>query len=82
MREAVCVVASERFFLFDEAQKHYEHGSDASGLRYRMDGTPTELPELINQFRKVMINLPKEHSAQMLEEKCDKRLTNREFKQA
>lgn len=78
-REAMCVAASERFFLYRDAARHLEHGLDAGRLRFERRGVPNDFLELALEARKLLTNLSPTFSADFLKEKCNRHITNIEF---
>ncbi|HFU8844801.1 TPA: hypothetical protein ACH9KB_005420, partial [Escherichia coli] len=82
IREAMCVVASERFQLYDEAERHRAHGIEAGRVRFNRDGTPNDFTEQIHKVRPLMNNFSKDYNAEYLKTRCDKRITVGEFNSA
>lgn len=74
VREAMCVVASERFQLYDEAKRHLAHGIEAGRVRFNRDGTPNDLTEQIHKVRPLMNKFSKGYNAEYLKTRCDKRI--------
>ncbi|PMM56413.1 hypothetical protein [Vibrio lentus] len=82
MREAMCVVASERFNLYDEAKIHKEHGLDFGGTRFRRTGQENDFQDQVYKVRPFLNQMSKDYNAEFLGSKCDKEITVGEFKQA
>lgn len=51
IREAMCVVAAERFQLYDEAERHYRHGQEAGRVRFNRTGEVNDVPEHIERVK-------------------------------
>lgn len=81
-REAMCVVASERFLLYKEADKHKRHGLQAGADRFERRGDESDFLQKVYFTRLRMIRLPKEYLAEILISQCDTKLTNNQFNNA
>lgn len=79
-REALCVASSERLFLYAEAKRHLTHGRSAGSLRYDIYKKENNFHALVTEMRKIVADLPQEHSALYLSEQCDKNITNHDVK--
>lgn len=79
IREAMCVVASERFQLYDEAERHRAHGIEAGRVRFNRDGIPNDFTVQIHKVRPMMNNFSKDYNAEYLKTRCDKKITVGEF---
>lgn len=75
LREAMCVVASERFQLYDEAEKHRKHGIDVDRIQSKKSGTSKGFTKMIHQVRPHLNENSKEFNATFLEMYCDKTIT-------
>ncbi|RLA37308.1 MAG: hypothetical protein DRQ64_09605 [Gammaproteobacteria bacterium] len=81
-REAMCVVASERFQLYDQAERHRTHGIEAGRVRFNRDGKPNDFTEQIHKARPMMNNFSKDYNANFLNKLCDRTITVGEFERA
>ncbi|MCA6061326.1 hypothetical protein HUF18_16210 [Thalassolituus sp. ST750PaO-4] len=79
LREALCIIAAERFQLYDEAEHHLQHGLEAGRRKAIRTGEPNEFREYIELVKQYSSTFSKEDSARDLKEKCDRRLTMIEF---
>lgn len=80
VREAMCIVASERFQLYDEARIHLEHGLDFGQQRFNRTHEPNDFREQVNKVREFMDAMSKDFSASFLSERCNRNITVGEFK--
>ncbi len=78
-REAMCVVASERFLLYDEAERHLKHGLEAGRVRFESTGETNDFAEQIDAAREVMNSMSKSFNAEFLRTQCDKEISVNEF---
>lgn len=75
MREAMCVAASERFALYDDAKKHFAHGMDAASDHFRTSGEPAHFPKMINAVRSSLVSKQNEFVAALIATKCNGQVT-------
>lgn len=75
MREAMCVAASERFALYDDAKKHFSHGLNAASDYFRTSGEPAQFPKMINTVRSSLISKQNEFVATLISKKCNGQVT-------
>lgn len=75
MREAMCVAASERFALYDDAKKHFAHGMDAASDHFRTSGEPAQFAKMINAVRTSLISKQNEFVATLISTKCNGQVT-------
>ncbi|RMW07764.1 hypothetical protein ALP03_200272 [Pseudomonas amygdali pv. tabaci] len=75
MREAMCVAASERFALYDDAKKHFAHGMDAAADYFRRSGEPAQFLKMINAVRSSLISKQNEFVATLIATQCNGRVT-------
>ncbi|MDB1111914.1 hypothetical protein [Pseudomonas extremaustralis] len=75
LREAMCVAASERFALYDDAKKHFSHGMEAASEYFRTSGEPAQFPKKINAVRSSLISKPNEFVATLISMKCNGEVT-------
>ncbi|QVN05625.1 hypothetical protein JYG35_18510 [Pseudomonas rhodesiae] len=75
MREAMCVAASERFALYDDAKKHFAHGMDAASDYFRTSGEPPHFPKMINAVRSSLVSTQNEFVATLIATKCNGQVT-------
>lgn len=78
-REAMCVVSSERFNLYDEAKMHLSHGLEAGRAKFTTTGQPAYFTERLHDVRMKMGAQPKEFHLQVLSTLCGRELTKAEF---
>jgi hypothetical protein len=79
LREAMCVAASERFFLYKEASLHLEHGLSAGKLRFDRHGDENDFTKLVLESRKLLTALSPTFNAKILKEDCNRAISNGEF---
>jgi len=79
VREAMCVAASERFMLYDEAGRHKAHGIDAGRIRFERTGKVNDFQEQLNLARKFMDSMSKDFNARYLAKRCDTNITVAQF---
>ena len=78
-REAMCVAASERFMLYDEAGRHKAHGIEAGRVRFERTGKPNDFQKQLNIARKFMDDMSKDFNAKFLAEGCNTNITVAQF---
>ena len=78
-REAMCVAASERFMLYDEASRHKEHGMEAGRTRFRRTEEVNDFQERLSFTRKFMTGLSKDYNARYLAKRCGTNITVAQF---
>ncbi|RCX07065.1 hypothetical protein DFP77_107165 [Marinomonas foliarum] len=69
-RELLCIASSERFMLYDEAQKHLKHLQDARSHYWDVNGKELDLKVRVLLAREHISIIPKEYAAQLLMEEC------------
>lgn len=74
-REAMCVAASERFALYDDAKKHFAHDMDAASDYFRTSGNPAQFPKMINVVRSSLASRPNEFVATLISTMCNGEVT-------
>ena len=82
VRETMCVIASERFQLYNEAKKHLSHGIEAGRVRFHMTDKLSDFRQKIHKARSMMNGMSKEYNAKFLKTRCDKEITVAEFENA
>ncbi len=84
-REAMCTVAAERFHLYDEAKKHYEHGIEVvrQSMRHNTDkSVHDEFKASLLYSRTYMSKMSKDYNVLFLAKNCDFKIKNFQFDQA
>ena len=76
IRESICVVASERFALYKDAERHLKHGLDAAKESFRNTGVAATFLKQINISRTMLVAEPNDFVARLLADKCDTFATN------
>ncbi|KPY29849.1 MULTISPECIES: hypothetical protein [Pseudomonas syringae group] len=74
-REAMCVAASERFALYEDAKKHFVHGVDAASEYFRSSGKAAQFPKMINVARSSLVSKPNEFVATVISTMCNGQVT-------
>lgn len=80
VRESMCIVASERFLLYDEARTLLEHGLDFGHRRFNRTHEPNDFREQVHKVREFMDGMSKDFNASFLSESCNRNVTVGEFK--
>lgn len=78
-REAMCVVASERFLLYKEAERHRQHGLASGKARFSVTSEINDFEKRIHSARLILGEMSKEYNAEFLRVQCDKAITVLEF---
>ena len=81
-REAMCVVASERFLLYDEAARHKIHGLEAGKDRFERSGKENDFMRKVYFARFSMIKAPKAYLVELLTTQCGGKITSNQFNDA
>ncbi len=79
IREAMCVVASERFQLYEEAERHRKHGMEAGRVHFNRTGEPNDFAKQVHKVRPMLNDRSKDFNAELLKTRCDKKVTVGEF---
>ena len=79
IREAMCVAASERFMLYDEASRHKAHGIEAGRVRFERTGKSNDFQKQLNIARKFMDGMSKDFNAKFLAKACGTNITVAQF---
>jgi hypothetical protein len=82
MREAGCIAASERFFLYDEAKRHLGHAQDEAAARFERSSKVDKVATWVRVARQVANSKPKAWNADYLTSFCNTKLTNGQFEDA
>ena len=70
LREAMCVVSSEILGLYDNAEKHREHGLEAGRDRFIRDQIPNDFDNQIIMARNMMSQYSLNYHSQYLKTRC------------
>lgn len=70
-RESLCVVASERFALYKEAERHIKHGLEAAKDGFEQTGKEFQFLPRLNTSRAILVGEPNDFVARFLADKCD-----------
>lgn len=78
-REAMCVIASERFQLYAEAEEHSAHGIRFSQLQFEKINVQSSFPQQVASVKSMASGFNKDFSARYLKERCNRSISNMEY---
>lgn len=78
-REAMCVISSERFNLYEDAKTHLSHGLEAGRAKFTTTGQPANFAERLHDIRMKTGTQPREFHLKVLSAQCGRELTKAEF---
>lgn len=81
-REALCIVSSEHFALYPEAEKHLKHGLEAARTHFDSTGTALDFYKILSTTRQKLPNFSNGYYHSTLANRCGRKLTNGEYKNA
>lgn len=81
-KEAICVVASERFLLYESAIRHKKNGFDAAKERFSQQGVENDFYKQVYIARSFITKVSKDYYAQFLIQKCGEKLNEEDYDRA